>query len=326
MNTVGKAKPFGPKSTKKPKHETGPVRAVIDQCPHRNVGSIDYGDKTLYPADWESPFERGLIHLLLQCHDVKTIETQREGLIYEMVGNRRRYTLDIAITMFSSERILIEVKSLSHLLQEQALKKYIAISGAYRQRGQHLNFITEHELNKGWLKTARLLKRYFFIEVDEAVQQAVETLLQTAPLKIESLLEALGPKASLGDIYALISKGRICIDWGLPLNRGAEVSLPGNPYRRMSYEEIRYSGRFHDLLDEISLGRRPEDQRRLAYARSWRRPVLPPSAYGFVGGFSPSELGRLSRQAAQRVRQQKREAIADVGAHDRVDPACEQEG
>ena len=35
-------------------------KVLIDQCSYRNVGSIDYGDKTVYPADWESPFERGL--------------------------------------------------------------------------------------------------------------------------------------------------------------------------------------------------------------------------------------------------------------------------
>lgn len=326
MKTVGKAKASGTKSAKKSKQGKGPVRAVIDQCPHRNVGSIDYGEKTLYPADWESPYERGLIYLLLQCHDVKTIETQAEEFTYELDGKKRKYTLDIMITMISSERIPIEVKSRRHLLQESALKKYLAIVKAYLQRDQHLDFITEDELNKDWLKTARLLKRYFFTEVDEAVQQGVDTLLQAAPLKIESLLEAVGPEASLGDIYALISRGWICIDWDAPLNRSAEVSLPDKPYRRLSYEEIRNSGRFHDLLEEISLGRRPEDQRRLAYACSLRRPVLPPSPLGFVSGLSPSELGLLNKQATRRLRQQKREAVAAVGAHDRIDLACEQEG
>lgn len=324
MKRVGKAKPSAKKAAKNPKQEKGPVRAVIDQCPHRNVGSIDYGEKTLYPADWESPFERGLIYLLLQCHDVKTIETQPEEITYELNGKKRKFTLDIAVTMSSSERIPIEVKSRRHLLQESALNKYLAIAETYREKGQLLDFITEDQLNQGWLKTARLLKRYFFIDVDEAVKQGVDALLQAAPLKIESLLEALGPTASLGHIYALISKGQICINWDAPLSRGAEVSLPDKPYRRLSYEEIRHSGRFHDLLEEISLGRRPEDQRRLAYARTFRRPVLPPSPYGFVAGLSPHELGRLSRQAARRLRQQEREAAAPAGAHDRVDHAREQ--
>lgn len=325
MKTFGKAKPSAKKSAKDPKQEKGPVRAVIDQCPHRNVGSIEYGEKTLYPADWESPFERGLIYLLLQCHDVKTIETQPEEVTYELDGKKRKYTLDIAVTMSSWERIPVESKSLRHLLQEPALNKYLAIAEAYRKKGQLLDFITEDQLNQDWLKTARLLKRYFFIDVDEAVRRGVDALLQATPLKIESLLEALDSTASLGDIYALVAKGEICIDWDAPLNRGAEVSLPEKPYRRLSYEEIRHSGRFHDLLEEISLGRRPQDQRRLAYARTFRRPALPPSAYGFIAGFSPHELGRLSRQAARRLRQKEREAAIAAGARDRVEHAHEQE-
>lgn len=325
MRAVRKATASTKKTANKAKQEKGPVRAVIDQCPHRNVGSIDYGYKTLYPADWESPFERGLIHLLLQCHDVKTIETQAEEFIYEVDGKKRKYTLDVVITMISLGRIPIEVKSCRHLLQEPALKKYLVIAEAYRGRGQQLDFITEHQLNKDWLKTARLLKRYFFTEVDEEIQRGVDTLLQAGPLEIASLLVALGQKASLGAIYALISKGRICIDWDVPLNRRTAVSLPDKPYRRMSYAEIRHSGRFHDLLEEISLGRRPEDQRRLAYARSWRRPVLPPSPYGFIGGLSPSELTRIGRQATRELHQAKRKAVTSDGAHDRGDHACEEE-
>lgn len=325
MNAVGKAKSPGQGPAKNPTQEKGPVRAVIDQCPHRNVGSIDYGDKTLYAADWESPFERGLIYLLLQCHDVKTIETQPEEFTYEFDGKKRKYTLDFAITMISSERIPIEVKSRRHLLLESALNKYLAIANAYQQKGQHLDFITEDQLNKGWLKTARLLKRYFFTVVDEAVEQGVGRLLEVGPMKIESLLEAVGPEANLVDIYALISRGRICIDWDYPLNRKAEVSLPDKPHRRLSYEAIRHSGRFNDLLEEISLGRRPENQRRLAYARTLRRAVLPASSYGFIEGLSPHELGRLDKQATRKLRQVKREAVAADGAHDRDDHASGQE-
>lgn len=325
MSIVRKAKASTKQSAKRPEQKKGPVRTVIEQCPHRNVGSIDYGDKTLYPADWESPYERGFIHLLLLCHDVKTIETQAEKSTYQLDNKEHKYTLDVAITMISSERIPVEVKSRKNLLQEKALRKYLAIAESYLAKGQQLNFITEDQLNKGWLRTARLLKRYFFTEVKESIQITVETLLEKSPLRINGLLEAMGPKAVLNDIYALISKGHICIDWDIHLNRKAMVSLPDNPYRRLSYEEIRNSGRFHDLLEEISLGRRPEDQRRLAYARSWRRPVLPPSPYGFIGGLSPNEIGRLSRQAARKLRQAKREAGFADGAHDRADPSCEQE-
>jgi hypothetical protein len=325
MSIVRKAKTSTKQSAKRPEQKKGPARTVIDQCPHRNVGSIDYGDKTLYPADWESPYERGLIHLLLQCHDVKTIETQAEKSTYQLDNKEHKYTLDVAITMISSERIPVEVKSRKNLLKEKALRKYLAIAESYLAKGQQLNFITEDQLNKGWLRTARLLKRYFFTEVKETTQLTVEALLEKSPLRINSLLEIMGPKAVLNDIYALISKGHICIDWDIPLNRKAMVSLPDNPYRRLSYEEIRHSSRFHDLLEEISLGRRPQDQRRLAYARSLRRPVLPSSPYGFIGGLSPSEIGRLGRQATRRLRQAKREAVAAGGALGRVDHACEQE-
>ena len=59
---------------------------------------------------------------------------QAEEFTYELDGRKRKYTLDIMITMISSERIPIEVKSRRHLLQEPALKKYLAIAKAYLQR------------------------------------------------------------------------------------------------------------------------------------------------------------------------------------------------
>lgn len=319
-----KASNRGKKSPAEPAQKKGPVREVIDQCPHRNVGSIDYGDKTLYPADWESPWERGLIHLLLQCHDVKTIETQSEKFTYQLDGKEHQYTLDLAITMTSLERVSVEVKSRKYLLEEKALRKYLAIAASFRARGRQLDFITEDQLNKVWLRSARLLKRYFFTEIEVLVQLDVERILDQSELSIASLLEALGPRAAVSDIYALISSGRICIDWDVPLNRQAMVSLPDKPYRRLSYADIRHSGRFPDLLEEISVGRRPADQRRLAYARTWRRPLLPPSPYGFVDGFSPSQLGRLGRLATRQRREVEREAALADGAHDRVVLACEE--
>lgn len=307
---------------KEQKESKGPVRAIIDQCPHRDVGGYHLAGKTLYPAEWESFLERGLIHLLLVCDDVVTIETQPEKLQYNFDDKEREYTPDIASTTRHGDRIYVEVKSIRYLLSEEQIDKYVAIAASLQEQGYRLDFITGDQMNKRWLETAALLKRYLRIEVDPAIQLAIEQALSTSPLTISRLLEASQACVSLTDVYALIGKGYLCIDWNVPLDRKAQISLPGRPFERMAYAKIRDAGRFADLLAEMALGRRPQDQRRLAYAQTWRRATLPPSPLGFVGGLSPQELGHLGRKATQQYCADGCEATAVDGAQSGAESAC----
>lgn len=294
----------------------GPARTIINQCPHRMVGAIHYPGLTLYPAVWESPWERKLISLLLMCHDVISIGAQPEEIIYQHEGGDRRYTPDIAITT-SRGRILVEVKNLSRLIKSETLEKYLLIARIVRSQGKRLDFITDNQILPMWFKNAYLLRRYLSSTHSEQTLERVLSILEDGPRKIGELLVEIGQDLTLIHIYALIGQRVLCINWDTWLDRHALVSLPDRPFRRLTYDAIHNSGRFADLLAEMALGRRPTDQRLLAAARARRRPLSVASPLGFVDGFTPAQLGSLERLRVARVVHDIRSAAKGNGDEDR---------
>ena len=281
----------------------GPVRFLIDQCSHRDVGGISFPGKTLYPAEWESSHERSLIKLLLLCEDVKTIATQPEKIPYEVEGKSRNYTPDLAIDLIDEVHRYVEVKSLRYLLETKSLDKYIHIASSLRGAGKQLDFITDDQLSEQWVKTAKKLRRHLRLQVPDDITHTILKVVQPSSKSIRDVLAAASPLARLEHIYNLIALGKLCLDWDDPLTRSSAVSLPGQPYKRMSYARVSKHGRFVDLLDEMALGRHPTDKQRLAFARAGDRPSSVPSATGFLAGLEPYELGRLSKLAAKRARE-----------------------
>lgn len=286
-----------PKRKKRgPEDSLGPSRVVIEQCPHRMTGALEFAGLTLYPAQYETVGEERLLGVLLLCSDVTEIAAQPKKEAYELDGATRRYTSDVRLRLTTSENsyIHVEEKSLVYLVKPDNLKKYLSIAQALRSRGHELNFITHDQLKPTWCDNAHLLFRYLHNQVLADFEQRVIGALPQAR-EIGALLAELNANDKLAELYALIAKKRLCIDWDQPLNRRAHVSLPDQPYARMTYERIRTSGRFADLLAEMALGRRPSDQRLRAAARARRRPLSGPSPLGFVGALTPAQLGHFKR-------------------------------
>lgn len=280
-----------------PKDGFGPSRVVIEQSPHRMTGAMELPGVTLYPSQFETAGEERLHGVLLLCSDVTEIAAQPQEEAYELDGVTRHYTSDARLrltTLVDSSYVHVDEKSLAYLVKPDNLTKYLAIARALRSRGDQLNFITHDQLKPVWCDNAHLLFRYLRNPVSADFEQRLIEALPEAR-EIAALLAELNASDKLAELYGLVAQKKLCINWDVPLNRRASVSLPDQPFARMTYERIRTSGRFADLLAEMALGRRPSDQRLRAAARAWRWPLSGPSPLGFVGALTPAQLGHLKR-------------------------------
>lgn len=280
-----------------PEDGVGPGRAVIELSPHRMTGAMELPGVTLYPSQFETAGEERFHGVLLLCSDVTEIAAQPKKEAYELDGVTRHYTSDARLrltTLADSSYVHVDEKNLAYLVKPDNLKKYLAIAKALRSRGDQLNFITHDQLKPVWCDNTHRLIRYLHQPVSADFEQQVVGALPQAR-EIGALLAELNATDKLADLYALIARKKICINWDQPLNRRALVSQPDQPFARMTYERIRTSGRFADLLAEMALGRRPSDQRLRAAARARRWPLSGPSPLGFVGALTPAQLGHFKR-------------------------------
>jgi hypothetical protein len=292
--------------------DVGPAREIVRQSSHLQVGEIYQKGITTYPAAWESFNERRVIFLLLMCRDVSAIEVQPTEIEYELDGKARKYVPDIRIR-HTAGRALLEVKSLRYLITPPNLEKYTAIAQTLRGRGEEMAFIAPAHIPSMWHDNAFLLARYRSRPVSS--DQRILDLLTETSLSIDDILQRL-PDVSIADVYALIARKQLCIDWDKPLNRQAQVSCPGKPFEWMRYERLRDSGRYADVLAAMALGRRPSDQRLLAASFARRRPLSPSSPVGFVEGIASTTLAHLKRQKSKHAPKPTDVATDDPGQGD----------
>jgi len=277
----------------------GPAREIVAAGTHRTVGAIHFPGITLYPAEWESPGERQLIQLLLVCADVTSIAAQAETIHFPDNDRIRRYTPDLEVVS-NGIADLIEEKSLAYLIKPDNLERFLTIAAFLRAQGRQVVFVTHDQMKPIWLRNAALLWRHLRREISAELHGSISATLDDAQ-PISALLARQDCKLDLADIYGLIGQRKLSIDWDKPLNREALVSLPDQPFRRMTYETVRTSGRYADLLSELAMGRRPPDQRLRAAACARRWPLLPPSPLGFVGGLDAARLGHLKRAMSAKL-------------------------
>lgn len=307
-----------------PEDGLGPSRVVIEQSPHRITGALEFPGVTIYPAQFETAGEEGFLKLLPICSDVVEAAAQAEEEAYELDGAIHHYTSDVRLRLTTTENsyIHIEEKSLGYLVKPHNLKKYLAIAQALRSRGHQLHFVTHDQLKPVWRDNAHLLLRYLHNKVPIEFEQRVIGALPQAR-EIDALLTELNACDMLADLYALIAHKKLCIDWDHPLNRRALVSLPDQPFARMTYERIRTSGRFADLLAEMAMGRRPADQRLRTAARARRWPLSGPSPVGFVGALTAAQLGHFKRAMSAAAANDASSAVAGNRDAIRIEPATE---
>lgn len=296
-----------------------PVREIVRESFYLQVGEIQQEGEGAHPAAWESPYERRLIYLFLMCEDITTIETQPTEWVYQVDGDTRRHYPDARLLTTSGERYL-EVKPLKRLIKPGILEKYLLIAQSFIAAQKHYVILSDDQINSRWYENAFLLSRYRTRTVSEALTRTVLDACASAPVTIAQILER-ATETSVADIYALLAKRTLAFDWEQPLSRQSLVSLPTQPFRGMTYERIRSSGRFADLLAEVALGRRPSDQRLLAAKRARRRPLAPSSATGFVGVLSAQQLGGLKRELSKRAAHEARHRTSGAPADDRTNAA-----
>ena len=275
------------RSATKSKKGGAPSRSLVEVSPHRTTGGAHIENLTPYPAEYESHNEKFAIPILVQCHDVKSIQSQNEKYFYQdSDGIEHTYTPDFSIGREgSSKALLLEAKSLTFLLHKDSLTKYRDIARHFRKIGQPFAFVVDAQFMQQPLRaTANLLFRYVTGTPPESAMQRAEVTLCEGPMSISRLCSQA--KLALVDVYTLIAKRCLCIDWRLPLTYESLVSLPNQPYEGLLLEKFLRSTRHGRLLAVLALGDRAPDQRFLADAAAWRRNRRALEPWNFAAGFS----------------------------------------
>lgn len=262
-----------------------PVRTLVEVSPYRTTGGASIDGLTPYAAEHESYNERHAIATFALCHDVSAFASQSSEEQYiDQSGKLRRYIPDFDVTAWVP-RLIVEVKALDSLVRDDAIDKYQAIANNYRNQKQPFAFLVDAQIEEApRFGSVKLLFRYVTSPLPEGVQRKAKGALTSGPMTISALCNAA--KLQLVDIYTLIAKKHLCIDWSAPLSSDALVSLPGQPFEGLRLEHILRSTRYGRLLADLALGRRPTDQQLLASASAWRRCRRPDGPFSCVGGFS----------------------------------------
>lgn len=271
-------------TSKKPKGDA-PSRLLVEVSPHRTTGGAHIEDLTPYPVEYESHNEKLAIPILALCHDVQSVKSQNEEYSYpDADGAMHSYTPDFAIEREgSSKALLVEAKSLTFLLHKDSLHRYRDIASHFRKIRQPFAFVVDAQLMQQPLRaTANLLFRYITSTPPQSTAQRAKEVLHGGSMPISRLCR-LGDVA-LVDVYTLISKRHLCIDWELPLTKESSVSLPNQPYKGLRLEDFLHSTRHGRLLAALALGRGTPDQRLMADAAAWRRTRRPLEPWNFAAG------------------------------------------
>lgn len=270
---------------KRPKSDAkqSPARKVIDLSPHRITGVLTLPGLEVYPNQHESDLERRGLRLISLCHDVHMIKSQPISLDLSALGLKRKsYTPDASIRVESQE-VYVEFKALEWLVRPKAYEELKGIGTYFRTTRQQYFIVTDDQLNVEPRRTnATLLRRFLTSPVSEARRICIQDALVDGPKRIKDLLGTSDASGMLRDIYALIAQRYVCFDWNRSLDIENEVSLPGRPFRGLTFECIVNSGRFADLLQQVAMGREPQDQRLLAAARGQDWSIPDTNGWGFV--------------------------------------------
>lgn len=274
------------KTKKRSGNKPGPERALIECSPYRTTGGRFIEEElTPHPVEHESHNEKHALWLLPLCHDVLEVLTQATKEPYTNAEGTLSYHVPDITVKTPSGPIIIEIKSLSWLVKEEELAKYLHVARGYLLQKKRFAFLVDTQLiQKPLFQSANLLRRYIKCEIIPSVAERITQHLQAGAVPIHELLEAAW--VELVDVYVLIARRVICFDWSKTLDSNALVSLPNQPYEGLKLENVLRSTRYGGLLAQLALGRRPADQSVLEDAANWRQSRQPPNPFQFIGGFS----------------------------------------
>lgn len=295
MKKIQRRKPKG-RFGKKAKN-LSEAKDLIKSSPWRTTGGAFIRGLTPLPAQWESYLERFCVTTLALCSDVISIASQPFTEEYlDSQGIKRRYTPDYLVVLTDRSELLLEVKSLRHLVIDESLSKYIDIANHLKPK-KRFRFLVDTQLEEcPRFKTVKLLFRYVTSNIRGDAYLKVEAILSSANTGI-SIHELMAKaEVELVDIYTLIAKRKLCIDWNASLDDQAEVSLPNKPFKGLSIETILASGQHGDFLEKLALGYRPEDKRLISLAKIGRQYDHPPNPFRVICGFSqPTPLDGVQK-------------------------------
>ena len=274
------------KSRKKPlKEKSGPIRDVIKCSPHRITGGGQIEGLTLgEPVQHESGIERLVIPNLALCHDVIDLKSQDSREPYVVDGKTHEHIPDFTLNTSFARNLRIEVKSLESLMKDSNLEKAADIGRGYRERGEPFAFLVDAQImHEPQFSNVKLLSRYTTsLPGADTIERAKAALVKDPLTIIEIMQQA---SLELVDVYTLIARRHLCIDMSKALNVEAKVSLPNQPFKGLSLENILRSTRFGHLLERLALGYRPTDKPLMEAAKDWRQRRRPSGVFSVAGGF-----------------------------------------
>lgn len=268
--------------------QASPVRQLTTTSPHRTVGGIFIPGLTPYSAEYESYNEKHAILSLALCHDVLAIKSQPTKTHYLKASGKVGYHIpDLEVIIGTGESLLLEVKAIENLLEAPNVSKYRDLAKHYSQERRPYRFLTNVQIEaKPRFQTVLLLQRYLSSTPDPAKVDIAYKVIDGRVISIDKLIEQA--QLSLAEIYTMIAKRILCIDWRQPLTHQSYVCTPNQPFRGLLIEDILNSTRFCGLLESLALGGEPTDQSLLAIAKNWRRSDNLPQLWSMVGGFVPA--------------------------------------
>jgi len=282
--------------SKKPGETSGKVRVLVECSPHRITGGGFFPGLTTQDIEHESSNERDALGTLVLCHDVKSISSQASKEPYSASdGSDHVHIPDFTVDTFVPD-LRIEVKSLTSLLKNTSIEKYIAVAKGYLDRHVPFALLVDAQLREEpRFSSMKLLFRYVGGRVPEGALARATDILRSGPLTISELKDRA--RLELVDVWTMVARRHLCFDWATPLDAETTlISLPEQPFEGLKLEDILRSTRFGPLLAELAVGRGPKDQRLLADAATWRQHRRPPTPFQFVGGFSKADPLRDIRE------------------------------
>lgn len=263
---------------------TKAARDLVASSPHHATGGGQIPGLTDEDVQHESPIEKLAIKTLALCHDVTHIESQPVQLDYWDGETDRYYTPDFRVrTTFTDGDLYLEIKSIANLLRPSQVEYYGKIAADLHRQGLSFGFLVNAQLGleprKAWIE---FLFRYTSSDLRGAAARHIQDLLKSGPRQVQNLIDC---GCDLVDVWTLAARRHICVDWHEPyVSLQARVSLPNQPFKGLSLEDILGASRFGRFLGELALGRRTTDQRLMAAAANWRQPRCAVGPLSNVGG------------------------------------------
>lgn len=261
-------------------------RRIVRRNPHRSVGLISFPDLGINDAEWESWLELDAYMLLGCCIDVLAINTQPFSFSYERPdGQLASYTPDACISLPNGRQALLEIKPAVFALEQDEFERLSAIKQRCIREDIDYVVLTDTDIRvNSRIYNARLLRGYTntSVHVPSTPFETIQALLKLhGALPIRTLVQLSKGVVAEQQIFLLIARHLLSIDWDVPLNLNSSVALPNTIFRKITYEQLLFEAETNRLVGSCALGHRQESQRVMALAKARRRPSVPPFTWGF---------------------------------------------